>query len=154
MADEGGADPDSGLLAFNGKVVHLGLRARYTLTATATPAGTGSVTGAGSYPDGTNATLTATPAAGYVFSAWSGDVTGAANPIQITMDGNKSVTATFAKGYTLTVTIAPTDGGTVTGAGPYAPGGVATLTATANPGYRFKSWSGAPRARPIQYRLP
>ena len=122
VADEGGADPDTGLLAFNGKVVHLGLQAQYTLATTTTPTGTGSVTGAGTYPAGTAVTLTATPAVGYIFSAWSGDVTGPANPIQVTMDGNKAVTATFAKAYTLTVAISPTGSGAVTGAGPYASG--------------------------------
>jgi len=40
-------------------------------------------------------TLTAAPGAGYRFSGWSGDLTGAANPAQITMTSAKTVTATF-----------------------------------------------------------
>lgn len=39
--------------------------------------------------------LTATPEPGYRFSRWEGDLSGSDNPIQITMDGDKSVTAVF-----------------------------------------------------------
>lgn len=49
----------------------------------------------GVYDEGTVLILTATPAANFDFARWSGDVTGAVNPVSITMDGNKSVTATF-----------------------------------------------------------
>ncbi|MEE8471512.1 MAG: cell wall-binding protein, partial [Dehalococcoidia bacterium] len=48
--------------------------------------------------------LTATPAAGWSFSAWSGDLIGSLNPDTITMNGDKTVTATFTQDqYTLTV---------------------------------------------------
>jgi uncharacterized repeat protein (TIGR02543 family) len=40
-------------------------------------------------------TLTATPDTGYVFSGWSGDLTGSVNPATITMSSNRVVTATF-----------------------------------------------------------
>ena len=49
----------------------------------------------GTYDDGTLVTLTATPAAGFQFSGWSGDLSGSTNPDTITMDGDKNVTATF-----------------------------------------------------------
>ena len=39
--------------------------------------------------------LTANPASGYNFSQWSGDASGSTNPITVTMDGDKSVTADF-----------------------------------------------------------
>jgi regulation of enolase protein 1 (concanavalin A-like superfamily) len=48
------------------------------------------------YTDGQTVTLTATPDSGAVFTGWSGDVTGGANPVVVTMDGDKAVTATFA----------------------------------------------------------
>ena len=67
----------------------------YTLTTTASPAAGGSVSGGGSYASGATATVTATPAAGYTFSGWSGAATGTTNPTTITMNANKSVTATF-----------------------------------------------------------
>jgi hypothetical protein len=39
--------------------------------------------------------LTPTPASGYYFSGWSGDLSGTANPGSIQMNGSKTVTATF-----------------------------------------------------------
>jgi pectate lyase len=50
----------------------------------------------GSYPSGT--VVTATPVAnnGYAFVSWSGAVTGNQTPASITMNGNKSLSATFA----------------------------------------------------------
>jgi GH25 family lysozyme M1 (1,4-beta-N-acetylmuramidase) len=54
----------------------------------------------GTYNEGTQVTLTATPAAGYHFVSWSGDVPAnyeTYNPLTIKMDSNKTVTATFAK---------------------------------------------------------
>ena len=49
------------------------------------------------YKTGTSVTVTATPAPGYVFSAWSGAAMGNTNPIKITVDGNKVLTATFVE---------------------------------------------------------
>lgn len=49
-----------------------------------------------SYILGTSVTLTAVPNTGYQFSGWSGDLTGTINPVNITMDGNKTITANFA----------------------------------------------------------
>jgi YD repeat-containing protein len=46
------------------------------------------------YSEGTSVTLTAS-AGSASFSAWSGDLTGSANPATIVMNGNRSVTATF-----------------------------------------------------------
>ena len=46
-------------------------------------------------------TLTATPAAGWTFAGWSGDLTGSTNPQTITIDANKVVTATFTTTTTL-----------------------------------------------------
>jgi hypothetical protein len=45
------------------------------------------------YNDGTEVTLTALPAAGYHFESWSGDASGTTNPVTITMNGHKTVTA-------------------------------------------------------------
>jgi uncharacterized repeat protein (TIGR02543 family) len=39
--------------------------------------------------------LTATPDAGWTFANWSGDATGTANPVSVTMNGNRSVTANY-----------------------------------------------------------
>ena len=57
----------------------------------------GTVIGAGSYLSGTNAALTATPSAGYLFGSWSGDASGSANPLSMLMDADKTVGATFVE---------------------------------------------------------
>jgi xyloglucan-specific exo-beta-1,4-glucanase len=119
---------------------------KYTLTATASPSAGGTVNGAGSYTSGSTATLTATPAAGYTFKGWSGDATGTTTSTSVTMNSNKSVTATFEViqpgKYTLVTTASPSAGGTVSGGGSYTSGSTATLTATPASGYTFTGWSG------------
>jgi uncharacterized repeat protein (TIGR02543 family) len=51
----------------------------------------------GNLAHGTNATLTATPSTGYVFSGWSGNASGTSNPLTLLMNGNKTVGAAFAQ---------------------------------------------------------
>lgn len=51
----------------------------------------------GKYAAGTVVTFTATANSGYVFTGWSGDLTGNNNPAAITMNSDKAVTATFKK---------------------------------------------------------
>jgi len=70
----------------------------HTLTAVTSPSAGGSVVrspDAVSYTAGTAATLTVTPATGYSFTGWSGDLSGTKNPETITMDTDKTVTASF-----------------------------------------------------------
>lgn len=74
--------------------------------------GSGTVNPAtGNYAQNSVQTLTAKPAAGYIFSAWSGDATGTTNPISVTMSGNKNITATFvaipSKTFTYNVMMNP-----------------------------------------------
>lgn len=106
--------------------------------------GNGNVTGAntGTYLEGTELTLTATPAEHYEFTGWTGDVTSTDNPLTITVDGNKTITANFAKKqYTLTVLTNDENKGTVSGAGTYDYGTVVTIAAIAQPGYKLLYWS-------------
>ena len=67
------------------------------------------------YDYGTVVTLTAQPAAGFTLSSWGGDLSGNVNPSPITINGNRSVTATFtnAAGPTVHV-ISPNGGQTLT----------------------------------------
>ena len=68
----------------------------YTLTVTTLGSGSVSVSPvASSYPAGTVVTLTASPASGWAFSSWSGNLTGYGNPSTLVMNGNYTVTATF-----------------------------------------------------------
>jgi GH25 family lysozyme M1 (1,4-beta-N-acetylmuramidase) len=50
-----------------------------------------------SFGSGSTVTLTARPAEGWAFTGWSGSVSGSTNPLAITMDGDKSVLATFER---------------------------------------------------------
>jgi len=77
-----------------------------TLTCQASPAGAGVVSASppsadNAYSVGTVVTLTATPATGYSFTGWSGDLAGTANPTMITMDADKTVTAIFTPSTTI-----------------------------------------------------
>jgi len=120
----------------------------YTLTTNVS--GSGSVArnpDAASYASGTVVTLTATPASGFQFAGWSGDLTGTTNPATITMSANRTVTATFTainpSTYTLTTSVSGS--GSVSrnpDAASYASGTVVTLTATPASGYQFTGWSG------------
>jgi hypothetical protein len=49
----------------------------------------------GTYDGGTVVTLTASADAGSTFEDWSGAATGTTNPVTLTVDGDKTVTATF-----------------------------------------------------------
>ncbi|WP_168204055.1 InlB B-repeat-containing protein [Aliikangiella coralliicola] len=138
---------------------------QYTLTVTVS--GSGSVASDDSgidcgsdcsqaYNSGIMVALTATPAAGYSFSGWSGACTGTST-CQVTMSQNQAVTATFTQDtqpvdYTLTVN--NSGGGTVTSqptgidcgsdcTESYAENTDVTLTAVANSGFSFSGWSGA-----------
>ncbi len=71
-----------------------------TYTLSTSTSGSGSISGAGTYNSGTTVSVLANPASGWSFSNWSGDVSGSSNPISISMNSNKSVTAVFVEGDT------------------------------------------------------
>jgi len=118
----------------------------YTLTTNVNPAGSGSVAWAPDppYHYGTVVTLTASANPGWTFHEWSGDLLGSDNPKTITMNGNRTVTATFTQNeYTLTVNVIGS--GSVVSEpiqSTYHYGDVVTLTAIADPGWTFYEWSG------------
>jgi endo-1,4-beta-xylanase len=131
---------------------------QYSLTVNINPSGAGSVTlnpSGGVYVAGTTVTLTAVANSGYVFSSWGGSLTGSQNPATIVMDSSKTVTANFVQQstttqqpqrYTLTIDINPQSGGIVElnpQGGEYVEGTTVTLTAVANSGWVFSSWSGS-----------
>jgi uncharacterized repeat protein (TIGR02543 family) len=69
----------------------------HTYTLTAQVVSSGSITGSGQHPPGITVALTAVPNPGYRFTGWTGDASGADNPLTITMDADKTVGATFEK---------------------------------------------------------
>ena len=66
---------------------------QYTISVSANDGEMGSVTGGGTYDEGSTATLTATPVGGYVFEKWSDDNTD--NPRTITVSEATTYTAIF-----------------------------------------------------------
>jgi len=64
-----------------------------------------------SYADGATVQLTASPGTGWSFSAWSGGVTGSTSPVDVMMDADKAVTATFVDEGSPTVTLSTPNGG-------------------------------------------
>ena len=130
----------------------------YTLTVNAGAGGSVSSTG-GTYDEGVQVTISATPDSGYSFSSWSDGSTDQSRTITITQ--NTTLTANFSENttssgggssgssttgptttlYTLSVTAGA--GGIVnTSGGEYEVGTSLTLTATPNTGYAFTGWSG------------
>jgi|GEM_PF-2020365 uncharacterized repeat protein (TIGR02543 family) len=67
---------------------------QYSISVTASAGG--SVSGGGTYYEDASVALTATPSnSGYIFSGWSGDASGTSNPLTITADSDKTITANF-----------------------------------------------------------
>ena len=98
-----------------------------------------------SYNSGATVQLTATPNVGYTFTSWSGDATGTTNPLTVTMNSTKNITANFiaiASTFTLNVTAVNGTALKVPNLATYTNGASVLLTATPNVGYVFTSWSG------------
>ncbi len=116
---------------------------QYTLTVLASEGGTVSTEG-GTYDEGTEVTITATPTEGYRFTGWEGSDSTSAS-LTITLNSNQTFKALFElippDQYTLTVSAS--EGGTVsTEGGTYDEGTEVTITATPDEGYRFDGWDG------------
>lgn len=82
--------------------------------------------------------LTATPALGWRFSVWFGDLSGSLNPSTVTIDGNKAVAATFViNQYTITASAGV--GGSISPSGVTIVdyGGSQLYTITPNLGYHI-----------------
>ena len=113
---------------------------KYTLTASAGDGGSVSTTG-GTFSQGTQVSITATPNTGYSFSGWSNGST--ANPLTVNLNSNTTVTANFqliVTSYTLTVS-AGEGGSVLSEGGEYEEGTEVTITATPDEGYEFTGWS-------------
>jgi hypothetical protein len=140
---------------------------QFTLTAATAGAGTGTVASLPSgiacgatcthdYDDGTEVTLTATPAAGSIFTGWSGACTASAGTCTVTLSQARSATATFVPTprYTLTVAHSGGDGIVRTGDNAdldcgatcsvtYVQGTGVVLVADAAGGSQLIGWTGA-----------
>ena len=116
--------------------------------------GTGTVT---KLPDkspyicGEQVVLSAATVPGWSFAGWSGDESGTAPTVGVTIDSPKNITATFTQDQYLLNVVFDNDGvgggGNVVTRNPDKPtyiyGDVVQLTAVPEPGWTFVSWSGA-----------
>jgi len=123
--------------------VSFGAYAQFTLTLQATGSGTTvPEPGPHDYPAGSQASITAVPDAGHELLGWFVDGTEVplANPLVVTMDADKEVWAVFSS-YILTLEVSGS-GQLSPPAGQYAvvADAVETLTAFADPGWRFDHW--------------
>ena len=106
------------------------------------------------YPIGTTVTLTAAPDANSAFAGWGGACTNVTGTCTVAMGETKSVTATFAPRFALTVAKAGDGGGTVTSmpagigcgsdcAEAYPSGTAVTLNVAPQAESLFAGWAGA-----------
>jgi hypothetical protein len=132
---------------------------QHRLTTSASPSVGGSVVASpsssdGYYAAGTSVSITASPATGYVFTGFSGDLSGSANPQSVTMSAPRTVTANFSALTGVTVATVPSgllivvDGVTATAPQTYnwTPGTVHSLSLVSPQGSggtrrMFASWS-------------
>jgi uncharacterized repeat protein (TIGR02543 family) len=92
-----GRDAVGNVSATNAYTYTLGSSGTYYTLTTSAANGTISLNPPGGvYTNGTVVTVTATTNSGYVFTNWSGDLGGSVNPTNITMTGDKNVTANFS----------------------------------------------------------
>lgn len=96
------------------------------------------------YVEGTIVSLIASPDNGYRFTGWNGDLSGTENPVTLTMDSDKTITANFeleifydlaTEALNGSVSIDPPGGS-------YRQGTTVKLTAVPDPDFVFLEWMG------------
>lgn len=123
---------------------------KYTLTTSVSPDNSGAVNPIGGIIDnGQEISITAVPAAEYVFDKWTGAASGSKKTVSVLIDSDKLVTANFVKmKYALTINFNQFKGAITqkvikTGAAmDYNSGTLLELKAHPKAGWKFKEWSG------------
>jgi hypothetical protein len=93
-----GGNDYSAVPDYRNDVVALSFPPAYPLSVSASPAAGGTVQQDPAdecHPTGAMVTLTAVPAASYLFTGWSGDAGGTTNPLTVTMNAAKNIQAQF-----------------------------------------------------------
>jgi len=114
----------------------------YNISVVSNNTSMGTVSGGGALPYNSTCTITATPTANeYCLLQWSDGNTD--NPRTVTVLGDATYQAVFGlkPTYSLALQTNNSEWGTVSGSGSYLHGTVVQITATANTGYHFTSWS-------------
>jgi len=114
---------------------------KYSLNLSHTSGGTAS--GGGSFPEGENISINATPEGGYLFYQWLfDDKTSNSNPLNLVVDKDLNITAIFKRFWILT--IVESSGGSTSGnqIRSVTDGTPITLVADPDLGYVFQNWTG------------
>jgi len=103
-------------------------------------------TGSHNFAEGSEISVSALPADGWRFEEWSGDVSGSTNPVMVTMNGTRNVTANFSlipPNYDLEVAVEGEGVVDINPEGPsYESGKTVHLEAVADDGSVFVEWIG------------
>ena len=114
----------------------------YEITTACEPENGGTVTGGGTYPYGSTATLTATANEGFMFISWNDGIV--RNPREINVTGNATYKAIFHQNgtptYTITVLSSNALLGSVTGGGEYPEGSTIEISARPTNVAVFTGW--------------
>ncbi len=121
----------------------------YNITTKVEPEGSGSVVvtpSSGAVLEGTSVSFLAKPNGDYVFSGWSGGLSGDVNPQTVTVSSDLSVTAKFTlRSYPLTVTVegeGTVSEKVISTRSDYTAGTVVELTANPSEHWVFDHWEG------------
>jgi uncharacterized repeat protein (TIGR02543 family) len=126
----------------------------FTITTTAVNGTVAASPNQTNYNYGSIVNLTATPNLGYAFTSWSGDATGSANPLTLTITSNKNITANFTALYSLTITAVNGSVVKTPNQTSYLKGTTVQIKATPDAGYVFTSWSGDTTATSNPLNVP
>jgi hypothetical protein len=117
------------------------------VTLSVSPEAGGTLTGAGTFADGSLVTVSAIPNDGFTFTNWTvGEtVVSTSSSYQFEMDGNTELLANFtavtAGKLTVNLSSFPSAGGTTSGSGQFSANSTVTVAALPNPGYVFVNWT-------------
>ncbi len=119
---------------------HLNGTPQYTINVLANDPELGTVTGSGTYPEGTTIDISATPNTGAYFTGWDDGNTD--NPRSVTVTQDMTFTAIFTEVQTFTITVRPEYPllGSTYGSGTYPVNTVINIGATPNPNFYFSGW--------------
>ncbi|MBK5210497.1 MAG: Ig-like domain-containing protein, partial [Flavobacteriaceae bacterium] len=120
----------------------------FTVAVSSNPLIGGVTVGAGTFNEGTNVTVTATPNPLYTFDNWTEGgviVPGATATYQFVLAGNRTLVANYSlippTQFAIIVSSNPVLGGLTAGAGLFDEGSSVTVTATPNAGFTFDNWT-------------
>jgi hypothetical protein len=133
--------------------------APHVVSMTASPVAGGTLSGSGSYADGTSVTINATAAPDYLFDRWT-EGNGNSNfstsvSVTFAITGDRTFVAHFIPAYTISSSVFPSSAGSTAGGGKFKDGDRVTLVASPNPGYSFSNWSenGAVVSSAVSYQF-